>query len=85
VKSLSGELRTREINESFTESNSSGVDVNKFDPATVVPLPNVNQRGFWEAPMDSVSINDKDLGFQNRSAIMDTGQFVPYRLFDPVK
>ncbi|EKM78686.1 hypothetical protein AGABI1DRAFT_114293 [Agaricus bisporus var. burnettii JB137-S8] len=49
------------------------VDPTKFDAASVVKLPNVNQQGFWEVKMDAVSVNGQDLNLAGRSAILDTG------------
>lgn len=40
---------------------------------TLVNLKNVNQQGFWEAAMDAVTVDGADLGFQGRTAILDTG------------
>jgi len=48
-------------------------DPTKFDPATLVTVDNVSQQGFWEAAVDAVTVNGKDLGLQNRTAILDTG------------
>jgi hypothetical protein len=78
VKSLLGELRTQEFNESFIETNCSATDPNKFDSSTVVNLPNVNQQGFWECLMDGVSVNSLDLKFQGRTAFFDTSQFISF-------
>ncbi|KAF8896228.1 acid protease [Infundibulicybe gibba] len=45
----------------------------KFDPNTLVTVDNVSKVGFWEAAMDSVSVDGTDAGFQGRKAILDTG------------
>jgi len=50
-----------------------GLDTTKFDPATLVAVPNVSKTGFWEAALDSISVNGKDLGLTGRTGIMDTG------------
>lgn len=55
------------------EVTFGGKDTSKFDPKTLVTLPNVNPQGFWEAQMDAVTVNGQDLGFDNRTAILDTG------------
>ncbi|KAI0050468.1 aspartic peptidase A1 [Auriscalpium vulgare] len=55
------------------EITFGGLDGTKFDPKTLVNVPNVNQNGFWEAAVDGVSIDGSDLGLQNRTAILDTG------------
>ncbi|TFY61682.1 hypothetical protein EVG20_g6965 [Dentipellis fragilis] len=49
------------------------VDKSKFDAATLVTLPNVNSDGFWEASLDAVSADGKDLGLKGRTTILDTG------------
>jgi len=55
------------------EITFGALDATKFDPKTLVTLPTVNQFGFWEASLDDVSVGGKSLGFQNRTAILDTG------------
>jgi len=55
------------------EVTFGGLDTSKFDQSTLVTLNNLNKAGFWEAGMDAVSVNGKDLGLTNRTAIMDTG------------
>ena len=50
-----------------------GLDGSKFDQQTLVTMNNVNTRGFWEAPVDAVSVNNADLGLNGRTAILDTG------------
>lgn len=55
------------------EITFGGLDTSKFDSNTLVTLNNVSPVGFWEAAMDSVSMNGKDLGFKGRTAILDTG------------
>ena len=55
------------------EVTFGGLDTSKFDPKTLVTINNVNALGFWEAPIDSVSANNADLGLNGRTAILDTG------------
>ncbi|KAF9046830.1 aspartic peptidase A1 [Hymenopellis radicata] len=55
------------------EITFGGLDDTKFDPATLVTLDNVNAQGFWEAAVDSSSVDGTDLGFKGRTAILDTG------------
>ncbi|KAH9029833.1 aspartic peptidase A1 [Lactarius pseudohatsudake] len=55
------------------EITFGGLDPSKFDQATLVALPNVNTQGFWEAAMDAVTADGKDLGLTGRTAILDTG------------
>jgi len=50
-----------------------GLDSSKFDPATLVTIPNVSPIGFWEGALDGASVNGKDLGLTGRTAILDTG------------
>jgi hypothetical protein len=49
------------------------LDYTKFDSTTLIQIPNVNTNGLWEGPLDSISIDDQDLGLQGRTAILDTG------------
>jgi len=53
---------------------TSGLDPTKFDPKTLVTVPNVNTRGFWEADLDEATIDGQPLNFQARTAILDTGK-----------
>lgn len=55
------------------EITFGGLDQTKFDPNALVTFANVNQQGFWEGAMSSVSVNGQDLGLQGRTAILDTG------------
>lgn len=55
------------------EVTFGGTDTSKFDSKTLVTLSNVNTQGFWEVKMDAATVNGQDLGFSNRTAIMDTG------------
>lgn len=45
----------------------------KYDPKTLVTVPNVSPLGFWEAKLQDVIVNGKKLGWTNRTAIFDTG------------
>jgi len=54
------------------EITFGGLDQSKFDPNTLVTLPNINKDGFWEANFE-VSVDGQDLGLSGRSAILDTG------------
>lgn len=49
------------------------LDTTKFDQKTLVTVDNVSKVGFWEAPVDGITVNGKDVGLQNRTAILDTG------------
>lgn len=54
--------------------SSSGLDNTKFDPQTLVVVPNVNPEGFWEANLDNSSVNGVDTGLTGRTTILDTGR-----------
>ncbi|KAF8525835.1 acid protease [Hysterangium stoloniferum] len=55
------------------EITFGGLDQTKFDSATKVTIPNVNERGFWEGDVDSFTVDGQDSGLQGRTAILDTG------------
>jgi hypothetical protein len=55
------------------EVTFGGLDASKFDKNTLVTLNNVNQKGFWEAGLDAVSVDGNDLGLKGRTTILDTG------------
>jgi len=55
------------------EITFGALDDSKFDSSTLVTVPNVNSQGFWEASLDSVSVNGTDLGLDGRTTILDTG------------
>jgi hypothetical protein len=60
-------------NKNDGEITFGALDDSKFDSTTLVTLPNVNSQGFWEASLDSVSVNGADLGLNGRTTILDTG------------
>jgi len=55
------------------EITFGSLDKTKFDQNTLVTIANLNADGFWEGAVDSATVNGQDLGFRNRSAILDTG------------
>jgi len=55
------------------EVTFGGLDSTKFDSSTLTTFANVNQQGFWEGAMPSVTVNGQDTGLQGRTAILDTG------------
>jgi len=55
------------------EITFGALDSTKFDAATLVTTPNVNQQGFWEAAMDDVTVDGQSVGLDGRTAILDTG------------
>lgn len=57
-------------NKNDGEVTFGGLDATKFDPATLTTFANVNAQGFWEGDMPAVTVNGKDTGLQNRTAIL---------------
>ncbi|KAF7327446.1 Aspartic peptidase A1 [Mycena kentingensis (nom. inval.)] len=55
------------------EITLGGMDPAKYDAKTLARLPNANNGGFWEATLDRIHVNGKDLGLRGRSCILDTG------------
>jgi len=55
------------------EVTFGGLDSSKFDQNTLVTINNVNQLGFWEAPMGAVTMNGQQLAVASNAAILDTG------------
>ncbi|CAK5268802.1 unnamed protein product [Mycena citricolor] len=55
------------------EITFGGLDATKFNKATLTTVPNVNTQGFWEAAVDSFTVDGKDSGLAGRTAILDTG------------
>ncbi|KAA1473450.1 acid protease [Dentipellis sp. KUC8613] len=55
-----------------------GLDPTKFNPKTLVTVPNVSRLGLWEAPIDSVTANGRTITFAGgaRTALMDTGSSI---------
>jgi len=49
------------------------LDTTQFDPQTLVTVNSVSQTGFWEAPMDAVTVNGQNAQLLGRTVIMDTG------------
>jgi len=60
-------------NKNDGEITFGGLDTTKFDPTSLVTVPNVNRKGFWEANVDDASVGNKSLALQGRTAILDTG------------
>ncbi|KAF8311984.1 acid protease [Clavulina sp. PMI_390] len=50
-----------------------GLDTTKFDPTTLITIPNVNTGGFWEGAVDAITVNGTDVGLKGRTAILDSG------------
>ncbi|KAH9481637.1 putative aspartic-type endopeptidase CTSD [Psilocybe cubensis] len=55
------------------EITFGALDPAKFVAGTEVTLPNVNAQGFWEADLQTISVNGQDTGLTGRTAILDTG------------
>ena len=63
------------------EVTFGGLDATKFDPKTLVTIPNVNQRGLWEGTMDAITINDIVTSLVKPTALFDTS--IPLILTPP--
>ncbi|KAJ7242790.1 aspartic peptidase domain-containing protein [Mycena haematopus] len=58
------------------EITFGGLDDTKFDPTTLVTVNNTGD-GFWQAPLDGVSVNGADVaGIVSTLGLMDTGTTV---------
>ncbi|KAL4062847.1 aspartic peptidase domain-containing protein [Scleroderma yunnanense] len=55
------------------EVTFGGLDSTKFVANSLVTIPNVSQKGFWEGSIDAISINGADSGLTGRTAVLDTG------------
>ncbi|KAJ7106481.1 aspartic peptidase A1 [Mycena crocata] len=55
------------------EITLGGMDPSKYDHPSLVRVKNVNTKGFWEAPLDTIKVNRKSVGLVGRSCIFDTG------------
>jgi len=55
------------------EITFGALDTTKFDPQTLVTVNSVSNVGFWEAPMDAVTVNGQNAQLPGRTVIMDTG------------
>ncbi|KAG6894550.1 hypothetical protein C0992_005661 [Termitomyces sp. T32_za158] len=60
-------------NSNYGELTLGALNPAKYDPKTLVSVPNVSPLGFWEAKLQDVIVNGKKLGWTNRTAIFDTG------------
>ncbi|KAJ6631006.1 aspartic peptidase domain-containing protein [Mycena sp. CBHHK59/15] len=54
------------------EITFGGLDESKFNTSTLVIMTSTDN-GFWIAEMGPVTINGQDLGFVNKTALLDTG------------
>ncbi|KAJ7671612.1 aspartic peptidase domain-containing protein [Mycena polygramma] len=55
------------------EITVGGMDPTKYNPLSLVRVGNVNTLGFWEAKLDTVEINGRDVRLHGRTCIFDTG------------
>ncbi|KAL1741914.1 aspartic peptidase domain-containing protein [Schizophyllum fasciatum] len=55
------------------EVTFGSMDLDKYDPLSVVSLPNTNSDGYWQVAMQDVAVNGNALGLRNRTGIVDTG------------
>ena len=58
--------------------NDGEMTLGAMDPAmykanSLVTIPNINSKGFWEGAIKRVTVNDIDMGWTDRTAIFDTG------------
>ncbi len=59
------------------ELTLGGMNPKKYDPSYMITVSNINDRGFWEVPIDDIQVNGKSLGLTGRSAVLDTGSVSP--------
>jgi len=55
------------------ELTLGALDPSKFDAQSLVTIDNVSPLGFWEVPLDAVTVDGQDSGLKGRTAILDTG------------
>lgn len=55
------------------ELTLGAMDPNHYHPKSLVTVKNVNKFGFWGAAVDAVKVGDQDMGWSNRTIVMDTG------------
>ncbi|KII89765.1 hypothetical protein PLICRDRAFT_138047 [Plicaturopsis crispa FD-325 SS-3] len=55
------------------EITFGALDDSAYDASSLVTVKNVNNDGFWEAAVGGVKVDDKDFGWSNKTAILDTG------------
>jgi len=55
------------------EMTIGGLNPTRYNPQTLVTMKNVNLSGFWEVPMDGINVNGYDMGWTNRTVVLDTG------------
>ncbi|PFH53094.1 hypothetical protein AMATHDRAFT_45724 [Amanita thiersii Skay4041] len=55
------------------ELTFGGMDPSKYNANTLITVKNKSRLGFWEAAIDSISVNGVNMGWSNRTAILDTG------------
>jgi hypothetical protein len=55
------------------EITFGGLNPAKFSITTLTTVDNLSKVGFWEAAIDAVAVNGRDLRLLNRTAILDTG------------
>ncbi|KIY43780.1 acid protease, partial [Fistulina hepatica ATCC 64428] len=49
------------------------LDTCKFDEMSLVSVKNIDPRGHWEVPIDAITIASWDMGWHDRTAVIDTG------------
>jgi len=63
-------------NKNDGEITFGGLDPTKFDANTLTTLPNIDEKGFWQAALPAVTVDGTDTGLEGRTAILDTGTTV---------
>ena len=49
------------------------MDPHHYYPKSLVTAKNVNKFGFWGAAVDAVTVGNQNMGWSNRTIVMDTG------------
>ena len=49
------------------------MDPHHYYPKSLVTVKNVNKFGFWGAAVDAVTVGNQNMGWSNRTIVMDTG------------
>ncbi|KJA26381.1 hypothetical protein HYPSUDRAFT_318649 [Hypholoma sublateritium FD-334 SS-4] len=56
-----------------SELTLGAMDPNHYYPKSLVTVKNVNKFGFWGAAVDAVKVGNQNMGWSNRTIVMDTG------------
>lgn len=55
------------------ELTLGALDPHHYYPKSLVTVKNVNKFGFWGAAVDAVMVGAQNMGWSNRTVVMDTG------------